>query len=133
MNSVDLKRILRFMKYRKTYREYLLFSFLLETNLTLTEILELKVEDVIGKQCYVDQKKNQHFLPTYLTTDIYAYCEFSQGEHYLFAGKTNNALSRTQAWNMIKKTFEECGFGQAYSTISTLRTQYKGDMNDHEK
>jgi len=125
LRKEDIQSVIRYMKVRKSYREYLLLRLIVETDINLMKLLSLKVGDVIGKTTYVDEKGVSYHIPKELANEIYTYCEFSQGDHYLFTSKNLKPLLRGQVWVMFKNTFSEFGFEKEYESIQQLRDIYK--------
>jgi site-specific recombinase XerD len=130
----DIKQINAIKKYLKEHseRDYVLFVFGINTGLKITEMLEVKVGDVLEnekvksfyryfyhgaiKEIYLNQKvKNaiHHYVQTNQLRD----------EDYLFkSGKTDKPITRQQAYRIIHQTAEAVGIKGKIGTNSMRKT-----------
>jgi len=127
MNKKDLKKVLRYLKLKKTFREYLLFKMMLETDIKTKDLMEMAAGEIIGKSVYKDDQGKEHTIPEELKEEIYEYCEFLEGDMPLFAGKSGKPIIRSQIWTMLNRSFEELGYEKALSSVKELRDIYKGE------
>ncbi|MEK4029137.1 MULTISPECIES: tyrosine-type recombinase/integrase [Bacillaceae] len=132
----DIKQINSMKKYLKKHseRDYLLFVFGINTGLKITEILAIKVEDVVEE----DRLKDFFLLPykeLKTTKEIYLnhkvkkallhYIESShlKSDDYLFKSpKTEKPITRQQAYRIIHHAAEAVGIKGKIGTNSMRKT-----------
>ncbi|WHY02881.1 tyrosine-type recombinase/integrase [Neobacillus sp. DY30] len=131
----DIKQINSIKKYLKKHseRDYLLFVFGINTGLKITEMLDIKVGDVLEKD---DCIKNFYSYPHHETMkEIYlnskvkqAILHYIQNEHlnvanYLFKStKTEKPITRQQAYRIIHQAAEAIGIQGKIGTNSMRKT-----------
>ena len=142
MNTVEPIRSIRkiaaiknILKAEKNPRNYLLFVIGINSALRISDLLNLKVKNVldlkgdIQEYIYIRQKKTgkefkpkinksirdalEHYFSKVRTVDM---------EDYLFKSfRSNRPLDRTQAWNLINKWCREVGLETGSYGTHTLR------------
>ncbi|WP_232696948.1 tyrosine-type recombinase/integrase [Brevibacillus daliensis] len=134
----DIEQINSMKRFLKDHseRDYLLFVFGINTGLNITEILEIKVQDVLESEGIVkdfylfpetDSKgeKIEIFLNRKVKTAILDFLSSSQlsGDDYLFqSSKTKKAITRQQAYRIIHHAAEEVGIEGKIGTNSMRKT-----------
>lgn len=133
----DIKQINAMKRYLKKHseRDYVLFVFGINTGLKITEILEIKVGDVLGDDGYI---KDFYLLPhkeSKTTKEVYlnqkvkrAILHYIQSrqlnrEDYLFqSAKTKKPITRQQAYRIIHRAAEVVGIQGKIGTNSMRKT-----------
>lgn len=92
-------------------RDNFLFTFGINTGLRVSDILQLKVSDVLGKSFVdvIEQKTNKVRRVTLseLAGDIIHYCEGKESTEYLFPSrKGDKPISTTQAYRILTRAGE---------------------------
>lgn len=95
-------------------RDEFMFTFGINTGLRISDILPLKVSDVLGKvrADIIEQKTNKvrHVTLTEIASDIVAYCEGLDVDAYLFRSrKEGSHISTTQAYRVLNKAADWIG------------------------
>ena len=132
----DLKQINRMKRYLKkqSERDYLLFLLGINTGLTITELLNIRISDLlleadirdfytIKKDDFLDERKV--YLNQKVKKEILHYIQVSQlsQDSYLFQSKkSNNHISRQQAYRIIHQAAEALGIGSNIGTNSMRKT-----------
>lgn len=144
MNSVepirDKKKILAIKKNLReegNYRNYLLFVMGINTALRISDLLSIRVGDVIDSKgnikeyLHIREKKTGRPAKIYINDTVKEilndYLEHSKGidpDSYLFKSeKSNRALDRIRAWSLIRKWADEAGLeGERYGTHTLRKT-----------
>lgn len=144
MNSVepirDKKKILAIKKNLReegNYRNYLLFVMGINTALRISDLLSIKVGDVIDSKgnikeyLHIKEKKTGRPAKIYLNETVKDslnnYLDQSKGidpDSYLFKSeRSSRALDRIRAWSLIQKWTDEAGLeGQRYGTHTLRKT-----------
>lgn len=101
---------------KRGYRDYLLFVMGINTGLRISDLLELKVEDVQGKShlTITEEKtdKTKRFLiNSRLKEDLEKYIETMHPWAYLFLSQkgSNKPISRVQAYRILRAAADEVG------------------------
>ena len=106
---VAIKRMLK----RKSPRDYLLFTLGINTALRISDILRLKVSDIMDENgqikdfLYVRQKKTNKEARIKINESLKEAIEFyldqahPQSSQYLFTSRTGKPLDRTHVWRMV--------------------------------
>ncbi|KYC84246.1 tyrosine-type recombinase/integrase [Heyndrickxia sporothermodurans] len=127
----DIKQINSMKRYLKKHseRDYVLFVFGINTGLKITEILELKVEDVFETE---DKIRNFYSLPdrnVYLNHKVksallhYIHTNDLSKESYLFQStKTKKPITRQQAYRIIHDAAVAVGIEGKIGTNSMRKT-----------
>jgi site-specific recombinase XerD len=131
----DIKQINSIKKYLRKHseRDYLLFVFGINTGLKITEMLDIKVGDVLEKE---DSVKNFYSYSHHETAkEIYlnskvkqAILHYVQNEHlnfenFLFkSSKTDKPITRQQAYRIIHQAAEAIGIEGKIGTNSMRKT-----------
>ena len=120
----ELKKILR----QQSYRNYILFVLGINTGLRISDMLQIKVEDVRGKTHIVlkEQKtsKNKKFLiNSNLSRELNDYIEDMGDPEYLFQSRIgqNKPLSRFQAYRIFSEAGRKAGL-ESIGCHSTRKT-----------
>ena len=132
----DLKQINSMKRYLKkqSERDYLLFLLGINTGLTITELLDIRISDLleeagirdfytIKKDDFLDERKV--YLNQKVKKEILHYIQVSQlsQDSYLFQSKkSKNHISRQQAYRIIHQAAEALGIGSNIGTNSMRKT-----------
>lgn len=127
--------ILKIYLKSKCIRDYLLFVVGINSNLRISDLLELKVEDVwMGKKCreYISlkEKKTGKFKKIIINESMekaikeYIKSEKPQMNEYLFRSRKgdNKSISRQQASNILKEAGDYCGIEESISPHTMRKT-----------
>ncbi|GIN88022.1 integrase [Heyndrickxia sporothermodurans] len=127
----DIKQINSMKRYLKKHseRDYVLFVFGINTGLKITEILEVKVEDVLGddeaiKNFYILSDK-EVYLNAKVKNALIHYIHTNQlnREAYLFQStKTKKPITRQQAYRIIHDAAVAVGIQGKIGTNSMRKT-----------
>ena len=133
----DLKQISSMKRYLKkqSERDYLLFLLGINTGLNITELLDIRISDLLEEEASIRDfytvKKNslqdEHkvYLNQKVKKEILHYIQVSQLplESYLFQSKkSKDHLSRQQAYRIIHQAAEDLGIGSNIGTNSMRKT-----------
>lgn len=133
----DINQIQAMKKYLKEHseRDYLLFVIGINTGLKITELLNIKFEDVLNedgtvKDFYSLPVKDEKFKQDiYLNTKVkealldYVQTFNAQRENYVFqSNKTKNPITRQQAYRVIHRAAEAIGIPGKIGTNSMRKT-----------
>ena len=133
----DLKQINAMKRYLKKHseRDYLLFVFGINTGLKITEMLDIKVEDILEKEgclkdfLFLPHKESKTAKEIYLNHKIKkALLHFIQANElrsndYLFKSpKTQKPITRQQAYRIIHHAAEAVGIKGKIGTNSLRKT-----------
>lgn len=132
----DIKQIQAMKKVLKKHseRDYLLFVFGINTGLKISELLQLKVSDVIDSKgkivdylIFQDDEENCRniFLNNKVKKALKEYLFFSKydANTFLFnSPKTNQPISRQQAYRVINDAAKEVGIMTKIGTHSLRKT-----------
>lgn len=141
MNTVSPLRdkkqieIIKIYLKSKNIRDHLLFVMGINTNLRISDLLRLKVEDVwTGKKCreYINlkEKKTGKFKKVIINDSMEKVIkEYIKGENpqltdYIFKSRKgdNKSISRQQACNILKQAGDYCGIGESISPHTMRKT-----------
>ena len=131
----DIKQINSIKKYLKKHseRDYVLFVFGINTGLKITEMLDIKVDDVFEKEnCVKDFYLLSHketLKEVYLNHKVkqailhYVHTLHLSGENFLFkSSKTDKPITRQQAYRIIHHAAEAVGIEGKIGTNSMRKT-----------
>jgi site-specific recombinase XerD len=133
----DIKQINMIKRYLKKHseRDYVLFVFGINAGLKVTELLSIKVEDVMDDgfkmKCFysLPAKESESIKEIYLNETVrkvlqhYIHAVELKSEDYLFLSrKTNLPISRQQAYRIIHQAAEEVGIQGKIGTNSMRKT-----------
>jgi site-specific recombinase XerD len=133
----DIKQINSMKRYLKKHseRDYVLFVFGINTGLKITEMLDIKVRDVLEKEgCISDffllpSKESRITKEVYLNHKVKkAILHYIQANHlnsddYLFQStKTKKPITRQQAYRIIHHAAEAVGVQEKIGTNSMRKT-----------
>ena len=118
----DIRKIKNYYLQKGEYRNFLLLSFGFNTGLRISDILNLKMEDVfdfnekiIKDHISINEKKtvklNSFRINPSLKKDIKTYfrhCIKFIGKFLFESNRKNRPISRIQAYRIIKKATDEC-------------------------
>lgn len=90
----------------KSYRDYILFVIGINTGLRISDILQLKVEDVKGSHIVITEKKtNKHkrfYINGQLRKELNKYIKGMNNDDYLFPSrKGDKPITRVQAYRIL--------------------------------
>jgi site-specific recombinase XerD len=125
----SIKKILK----KHSERDYVLFVFGINTGLKITEMLDIKVGDVLDKELSVksffEYPHHEVMKEVYLNQKVkQAILHFVQhqqltSEDYLFkSAKTDKPITRQQAYRIIHQAAEEAGIQGKIGTNSMRKT-----------
>lgn len=112
----------------RSYRDYFLFTFGINSGLRISDILALKVADVKSTtQLIIIEKKTGNkrkiIITSNLKNEIDNYIRHKKDSEYLFPSrKGNNPISRVQAWQIIHDAAKSCGVEGAIGTHTLRKT-----------
>lgn len=126
----DIKQINAIKKYLKNHseRDFVLFVFGINTGLKITEMLEIKVGDVVDKKFYLFFHKGilkEVYLNSKVKQAIHHYVHHQQlkNEDFLFKSlKTEKPITRQQAYRIIHQAAEAVGIEGKIGTNSMRKT-----------
>jgi integrase len=126
----DIEKIKEIKEYllRRSYRNYLLFIFGINSGLRISDILPLRVIDVkYAKHLIIKEKKTKNIRKTIITEnlrmEIERYTRKMADSEYLFPSqKGNKPISRIQAWQIIHTAAKECGVEGPIGTHTLRKT-----------
>ena len=111
----DVRRLLDYLKSQSD-RDYILVLFGLHTGLRITDILNLKVKDVIDKDevLIIEEKReyrNEVHISKKLKREMNEYLRDRDPEEFIFKSRQGykRAISRTQAWRIINTAAKKVG------------------------
>ncbi len=120
----EMKTYLR----RRSYRDYFLFTFGINSGLRISDILPLKVSDVRFKHYIIIREKKTGNLrkvriTRVLRKEIERYTLHMRDSDYLFPSrKGNRPISRVQAWQIIHDAAKACGLKGSIGTHTLRKT-----------
>ncbi len=138
--SEELERFKQFyLNEEFNPRNHLLVILGLNTALRISDILSLRWQDVYDFEAHgfyshiilMEQKtgkKSKVFMNKSLVDALLDFLNFEGGEQcigeetFIFRGRFDNALSRIQAWRVIKNAAEVCGIQGVISPHSLRKT-----------
>lgn len=96
------------------YRNYLMFTLGINSGLRISDILNLKVEDVLGSHIMLKEKKTgkskRFYINSKLREDIDTYVRNLKKEDYLFPSrKGGEPISRVQAYRILNTVASNLG------------------------
>jgi integrase len=126
----DMEKIMEIKNYllRRSYRDYFLFVFGINSGLRISDILPLRVMDVkYTKYLIIKEKKTGNIRKTIITpalkSEIEKYTYRMADSEYLFPSqKGNKPISRVQAWQIIHNAAKACGVEGAIGTHTLRKT-----------
>ncbi|WP_078427154.1 tyrosine-type recombinase/integrase [Alkalihalobacterium alkalinitrilicum] len=124
----EMKKIL----LNQSKRDYLFFVFGINTGLRVTELLQLKVQDILTEDKSVkeyyefnDEKKRYIYLNTKVKEAIELYMDHhnTKKEDFLFKSKKGNQpITRQQAYRIINNVARSVGIEQNIGTHTLRKT-----------
>lgn len=126
----DLEKIQEMKQYllHRSYRDYFLFIFGINSGLRISDILPLKAKDVKGtKYITIQEKKTKNIRKMIITKalkeEIHTYTYRMSDEDYLFPSrKGDKPISRVQAWKIIHGAAQACGVEGPIGTHTLRKT-----------
>ena len=99
---------------KKSYRDYMLFVVGINTGLRISDILPLRVKDVVGKHIIIKEKKTNKnkrlWINNTLRTELDKYIADMDDDDLLFPSrKGDKPISRIQAYRILNDVAEELG------------------------
>ena len=130
---VDIKNKL---KTEKSPRNYLLFTLGINTAFRISDILKLKVKDIlddnkdIRRHIYMRQQKTGKELRPKINESMIEAIKYylkntniQDPEDYLFTSdRSNGSLSKVQCWNLVNNWTREVGLEGNYGTHTLRKT-----------
>lgn len=114
----QLRAVLHYLKERSE-RNYIMFLTGIYTAYRISDILRLRVEDVQGDYITIREEKRDKLNRTYihpvLKKALRKYTKDRPGEEMLIKSREgdNRAISRQQAYRIIREACEACGIHEA--------------------
>ncbi|UOF92395.1 site-specific integrase [Fodinisporobacter ferrooxydans] len=126
----DIDKIQEIKDYllRKSYRDYFLFVFGINSGLRISDVLPLRVMDVkYTKHFKIKEKKTKNIRKTIITpilkSEIEKYTFRMADSDYLFLSqKGEKPITRIQAWQIIHNAAKACGVEGAIGTHTLRKT-----------
>lgn len=106
----EIKNIL----LKQNYRDYFLFVLGINVGFRISDLLSLKVKDVKNVS-YIElkedktNKNNSRLINQQLKEEIEKYIEGMEDWEYLFQSQKGGAISRVQAYRVLKKAAQKVG------------------------
>lgn len=112
----EIKNILK----RKSYRDYFLFTFGINSGLRISDILNLKVKDVKGQSHITLKEKKtgklkRHKINNLLQYEIAEYIKRKDENDYLFPsrnGQGNKPITRVRAYMILNEAARKAGISE---------------------
>lgn len=126
----DKRLISQILSYYKTRseRNYLLFLMGIHTGLRISDLLQIKVRDVKGREFFVcveqkTRKRKEVIINDELYNALDNYCKGRQAYEYLFRSRQgyNSPIRRERAFQILKEASEVFGI---HISCHTLRKTY---------
>ncbi|MBO8156412.1 MAG: site-specific integrase [Bacillaceae bacterium] len=126
----DLEKIQEIKQYllHRSYRDYFLFIFGINSGLRISDILPLRAGDVKGtKYLTLQEKKTKNnrkiIITRSLKEEIERYtCRMSESDYLFPSRKGNKPISRVQAWKIIHNAAQACGVEGPIGTHTLRKT-----------
>lgn len=112
----------------KKYKVYFLIRFMASTGMRISEVLELKVEDIISECFAIKSKGNKErliFIPSILSRDALIWidsCELQQG--YVFTNRNGKKLTSSGARYLIKHYGVKYGIPESHLHPHAFRHRF---------
>ncbi len=126
----DLNKIEEIKKYllNRSYRDYFLFTFGINSGLRISDILSLRVDDVKYSSKFIVRErktgnKRKIIISDKLRSEIESYTKGKKDNEYLFPSqKGNKPITRVQAWHIIHYAAKTCGIKGNIGTHTLRKT-----------
>ncbi len=126
----DIKKIKEIKEHllQRSYRNYFLFSFGINSGLRISDLLPLRAGNVRNQQYFiVQEKKTDKFRKVVITKvlkeDIAKYTYHMADDQLLFPSqKGNGPITRIHAWKIIHDAAKACGVEGAIGTHTLRKT-----------
>jgi Site-specific recombinase XerD len=112
----QMKKYLR----ERSLRNYLLFRIGVNLGLSVQELLQLKIEDILNRDSFSNGKYYIRISES-LQRDIQHYVA-SRTSGYMFISAQGNPLSRFQLYGILKNVAESIGYDQPVGAITLRKT-----------
>lgn len=100
-----IENTLEYLKYRKSFCEYLPVKLFLETELEMEDILNLKARDVKGKTVI-----NGRYMRAKLSVEIDEYLKFIEEDSYLFEKENGEKLTPEKISEVLHEAYNKIGY-----------------------
>lgn len=123
----DIEKLKKYLK-ENNYRDYILFLIGINTGLRISDLLNLRVKDVLNQDyIYVKHKKtkrNKKYIVTdEMAREIMPYLNNKHRDDFLFRARYKTTpISRVQAYKILKKACKACGVYLNIGTHSLRKT-----------
>jgi integrase len=133
IKEIDQINAIKIILHKQSYRDLLLFSLGINTGISISDLLSLKVEDVWTgtevKEFLILDEKNEKTQEYYLNNQVqmvlknyFAYSNLVQSD-YLFKSKKNNLpITRQQAYRIINQAAKLAGIEGKIGTHTLRKT-----------
>lgn len=113
---------------KQSERDYIMFLLGINSGLRISDILQLKVNDVKNKK-FIElfEKKTKKYkrfpISGNLKTELDNFTKEKKGESWLFSSnRTNNPITRIQAYRIIRKACKDAGIELNIGTHTLRKT-----------
>jgi integrase len=107
-------------------RNYFLFTFGINIGIRISDIIKLKVSDVIGSHIVLYEQKTgkykRYFINAKLRDEINTYIVGRSMDDYLFPSKKGGYITRIQAYNIINDAARSIGIDYEVGTHTLRKT-----------
>ena len=141
ISDENIEDIAQYLK-SKNERDYVMFMFMLHTGLRISDVLKLRISDVVNKKTiYMQEQKTGKWkeieLSSKLKKILKEYCEGKEPNEYLIKSRKgyNNPLQRDRAYKIIRNAAEKHGLKRigCHSTRKTFGRKYYKKYGDTEE
>lgn len=126
-----IKAIKKLLK-EQSPRDYLLFVLGINTGLKISEMLTIKWSDILKERGTIKnfiERDSEHEMPIYINTKVknaicfyLSYISFDYSDYVFKSSKTNEPISRQQAYRIINKAAKKVGIEGNIGTHSMRKT-----------
>lgn len=123
----DIEKLKKYLK-ENNYRDYILFLIGINTGLRISDLLNLRVKDVLNQDyIYVKHKKTKknkkYIITDEMIREIMPYLNNKHRDDYLFRARYKTTpICREQACKLLKKACKACGINLNVGTHSLRKT-----------
>jgi len=123
IKDVEIIQEIKEYLLKKNRRDYMIFILGTHMDLNLSELLQLKVKDVKGKD-FIQLRKREVIIPESIKTRIMNYCRNKDHSEYLFHSQKSDSqpLHRNSVYMIMKDI--EARFGLERLGCQSLRKTY---------
>jgi len=128
IKDVEVIKTIKEYLMGKSRRDYMIFYLGIHTDLNINDLLELKVNDVKGKD-FIQLSKREVIIPDSIKETIRKYCRSLEEKGYLFhsISSSDRPLHRNTVYKMMKDI--EARFGLEDLGCQSLRKTFWYHLN----